>query len=181
MKSRLWVLPCWCALFLLVVFAAQILGAQELLPLDVKTGLWEVTHTSQTGGMPPLPSQLRLTPEQRAKIEEAWKANAAERAKPQITKTCITKEKLTKETPFGENQPSCKRTVLTSTSSKLEVQEQCPEANGMKMNLTFRVEAVNSENIKGVIEAAMSGGSRAMNTTSNITGRWVSPVCGTVK
>ena len=180
MKSRLWVLPCWCALFLLVVFAAQILGAQELLPLDVKTGLWEVTHTSQTGGMPPLPSQLRLTPEQRAKIEEAWKANAAERAKPQITKTCITKEKLTKETPFGENQPSCKRTVLTSTSSKLETRVQC-DVEGVKNVGTFQVEALSQESVKGAVHMTTSGGDHTLNMTSSFTANWIAPACGDVK
>lgn len=96
MKSGLWVLPYWCAMFLLVASTAQVVGPQQIHPLDVKTGLWEVTSTPQVGAMPPMPPHLgRLTPEQRAKIEERWKANAAERAKPQTKNTCITKEKLT--------------------------------------------------------------------------------------
>ena len=169
-------------MFFLVVSAAQVVGPRQIHPLDVKTGLWEVTSTPQVGAMPPMPPHLgRLTPEQRAKIEERWKANAAERAKPRPRILVSPRKKLTNETPFGEHKPSCKRTVLTSTSSTLEVQEQCAEANRTKLDVTFRVEAVNSENVKGVVEAAMSGGGRAMKTSSEITGKWVSPVCGTVQ
>ncbi len=57
--------------------AAQV-ATQKLTPLQVKTGLWEVTtNTTRTRQMPMSPDLMaRMTPEQRAKMEEGMKANA---------------------------------------------------------------------------------------------------------
>lgn len=50
-------------------------------PLNVKTGLWQVTEISTTSGVPPLPAGMqarldKMTPEQRAKLEAAMKGRS---------------------------------------------------------------------------------------------------------
>ncbi len=155
---------------------------QKIQPLDLKLGLWEVTTTSAMSGQMPMPPEAlaKLTPEQRARMEERMKANSSAQEKPTTRKECITKEKLSKENAFGEERKFCTRTVTTSTGSKLEIKIQCAE-NGMKSDGMLRIEAVNFETVKGSMNMAMSGGERTMNMNSNFTGKWVSAACGEVQ
>jgi hypothetical protein len=69
-------------------------------PLNVKTGLWEATMTTTTSGAAPIPAELlsRLTPEQRAKMEEGAKVKAsfASKTRTITSKSCVTREQLEK-------------------------------------------------------------------------------------
>jgi hypothetical protein len=49
--------------------------------LNVKLGLWEVTSTTHTSGMPPLPKAMldQMTPAQRAQMPSSRKPKAARR------------------------------------------------------------------------------------------------------
>ena len=63
----------------LVLFAGSALWATDTItPLDVKLGQWESTLTTESNGLPPIPPEVldRLSPEQRAKMEERMKAYA---------------------------------------------------------------------------------------------------------
>ncbi len=152
-------------------------SADTLQPLDVKLGLWETTTTTQISGMPPIPPEAlaRLTPEQRARIEASMGAQGGQ-PKTHTTKSCMTKEKMEKAM-FGEERQNCKRTVITSTSSKTEVRLDCDQ-QGIKTSGTVRVDAINSENVKGSVKAESTGGGNTMNVNSNFTSKWLSSDCG---
>jgi hypothetical protein len=79
----------WVWLFCSVAFGA------DAAPLDIKMGLWESTTTMERCRTPPIPPELleRLTPEQRAKIEEHAKAQQG--AKTTTRKHCIKKRTST--------------------------------------------------------------------------------------
>ena len=154
----------------------------KVQPLNVRLGLWERTTTVTTRGEMPIPPDLlaKLTPEQRAKMEETMKARSAGAPRTTTKKGCLTKEQLDKAFAFGEERKSCTRTIITSTSSKLEVRLECAE-QGMKSDGTFQVEALSPENVKGSVHMVATSGDRTMNTTSNFTAKWLGPACGDVK
>jgi hypothetical protein len=120
-----------------------------------------------------------MTPEQRARMEERMKAQGENATKARVRKSCVTKEKLEKSTMFEERQ-ECKRTVLTSTGSKLEVRAEC-ETRGTKVNVSTVAEALDSENIKGTMQVTASGGEKTMNMDSTFTGKWLGAACGDVE
>jgi hypothetical protein len=107
----------------LMVTASALWAADKYQPLDVKTGLWEVSTTISTGGQLPIPADLleKLTPEQRARFEERMNAKSLQPAKPIVSKNCLTQEQLDKGDSFTENRKSCTHTIVSSTRSKAEV------------------------------------------------------------
>ena len=167
---------------LIVLWSSFLWGTDKIQPLDVKVGLWEVTHDSQVSGLPPIPPEAlaRMTPEQRAKFEERMKARASQGSKTTTRRHCVTKEELNKENTFGEDQKSCTKTVMTSSSRKLELRMECMRET-TKTNGTFRVEAIDSENVKGSTQMVVTGGDRTMNINSTFTAKWIGPDCGDTK
>ena len=164
---------------LVVVSSSFLCAADQIQPLDVKLGLWETTFaTNQMSGMPSIPPEAmaNLPPEQRAKIEEAMKARGAANAR----RTCITKDKLDKTNAFSDERKTCTRTVVTSTSHKLEMRVECGD-QASKVTGTVRIEAVDSENIKGTTQMAGGTSDHPMNVNGSFTAKWIGSDCGTVK
>jgi hypothetical protein len=158
------------------------LTQEKLQPLNVKLGLWETDWTRTMSGQMPIPDELlsRLTPEQRAKMEERMKARAAQSTKASTHKECLTKEKLDKELAFGDDRKECTRTVITSTSSKAQFRMRCADGD-VKSDGTFVVEAVNTENVKGSVNMMASGNGHTMNSSGTFTSKWLGSDCGDVK
>ena len=159
-------------------------AADEYKPLDVKVGLWEATTTNQTSGMPPIPEELlsRLTPEQRAKMEEAVKAREAKGPQTKVTKSCLTKEALAKANAFGgEDNGTCKRTLVNSSSSKQDIHFECGEGNTKtKSTGDLHLEAVNSENVKGNTLVTSTDGTHSMKVQVTFSAKWLGADCGDV-
>jgi hypothetical protein len=111
---------------LLCTSVCSSLWAADFHALDVKTGQWETTVTGQITGAPAIPAEVltQLTPEQRAKMESAMGGRGA---KPMVTTSCKTKEKLNQAWTTGQNQKSCTTTVTSSSSSKQEVHLECSQ------------------------------------------------------
>ena len=166
-----------------VLLAAPLLCAQQkITPLNVKLGLWDSTWTSSSKGQLPLPQEMldRMTPEQRAKFEAAVQAQAAKGAIPQSSKYCLTREKLN-EHVFRDNDPDCTQTVVTSTSSKLDVKLHCTKGKGISDG-SFQIEALDSGSVKGKLHMTITGdGGRSMDIDGNFSGKWLGPACGDVK
>jgi hypothetical protein len=161
-----------------LLFCSMALAAESLQPLDVKLGLWESTTTMEHSGAPPIPEEVlaKLTPEQRAKIEERAKASAQQGPKTTTRKSCIKKEDLEKAMAFGNNDNRCHRTILTSSSSKLELRIECG-AGTMKTNGDVHVEAIGSEHVKGSVQMTVGDGTRSMKMNSTFESKWLGPVC----
>lgn len=151
----------------------------QKLPLDVKLGLWETTSTTNVGGQLPVsPDQMaNLTPEQRAKIEQAIKGMSG---KPIISKSCLTKEKLDKGLAFNERK-ECTHKLLNSSSRNLEVQMTCTEKEGQTANVLVKANALSSTNVKGTTHITVEGGGRTMTSDGSFTSKWISSDCGSVK
>jgi hypothetical protein len=94
-------------------------------PIDIKPGLWEITMTSQTSGVPPIPNLDQMTPEQRARIEAAMKGLAGPRTT--TARKCITRDDIQKaiaEASSGKNN-SCSPKLVSSSASKLVLRVDC--------------------------------------------------------
>jgi hypothetical protein len=155
------------------------LWAADFRPLDVKTGEWESTMTGQTSGQPPIPDEVlnRLTPEQRAKMEAAMQARGTRGPKTTVNKSCLTKDQLDKAFNLGdESTKACTRALVTSSGSKQEIHLECTR-EGMKSSGTIKVEAIDSENVKGSMQMAMTNGDRTMNMNYTFAAKWIGPAC----
>jgi hypothetical protein len=169
-------------LIAIVVFSLTLFAADKITPLNVKEGLWEMTVTHSMTGMPAMPSippdaLAKMPPEQRARMEAMMKGGATT----DVHKECVTKEKLEKQSAFSDDRKECTRTVLNSTSSKLEMKIHCKGEEQGTMDGTLRVEAIGSDNVKGKMEAATSASGRSMNMNFTFSSRYLGPACGDVK
>lgn len=166
----------------ILLWSFAIWAADRVQPLDIKTGLWEITTTNLMSGMPPIPPETlaRMTPEQRARFEESMKATMSGKPKTTTRKDCVTREKLNKDYLFGEERKQCTRTVITASSSKTEMKMQCQEEN-MKMDGTVRMEVLSSEQVKGTVKMMATGSGRTMNVDVDFNARYLGPVCGDTK
>lgn len=162
---------------LVCMWASLLLAGGSFQPLNIKTGLWQVTWNYTVSGHRSWPPDVLagMSPEQRARVEEAMKTMASGVAKPRILRQCVTKEQLSKD-PFSENPKSCSETVISSTGREMLIRGVCLE-NGVKGDMTARVEALDSENIKGSVQLIAAEGKNSMNTNASFTGKWMAPVC----
>jgi Protein of unknown function (DUF3617) len=153
-------------------------AADTFHPLDVRPGMWENTMTVQMSGTPPIPPEVlaKLTPQQRAMMDARIKAQQSQPATPKVRKHCITKEDLAKPLDFGQDRGTCKRTMVTSTSSKQELRLEC-EMGGIKSNGTVRIEAADAEHVTVASHIQSGDGARAMTIDANGTGKWVGATC----
>ncbi|MGB9072293.1 MAG: DUF3617 domain-containing protein [Terriglobales bacterium] len=170
-------------LALLVLSSFSLWAGDKIQPLDIKLGLWEVTSTTAMTGMPPIPPDVlaNMSAEQRAKMEAAMGARSGGAPKTTARKTCITQEKMDKQTAFSDEHKNCTHTVVSSSSRKLEIKLQCTEPQNATMSGTVQVEVLNSETLKGSMRMASTGGGRTMNVNSDFTSRYLGSACGDVK
>ncbi len=167
-----------------VISAIAVWAADKSIALNVKTGLWESTTTIKVGGEIPLPPGMleRLTPEQRARLEERMKSNSGERTNTFTERHCLTKEELQKGFKLGgtPKDAECTQTILTSTSTKAEVRMVCTIEN-IRGEGTIEVEASDPENVKGSGHMAANGNGHAMESSSTFTSKWIGSNCGETK
>jgi hypothetical protein len=156
------------------LFCAGICAAQT--PLNIKTGEWESTVSSDTNGQLPVPQEMidKMTPEQRAKMEAMMKARGMQGPRTSVTKHCIKKEDLDK--PFGNDNKSCKPTIVTSSATKQEIHMECDMGGGKQVG-TLKFEAVDSSTVRGSMQMSASNGGRTMNVNSTFSGKWLGSAC----
>ena len=78
-------------------------------------------------------------------------------------------------------QKQCTKTVVTSSSSKLEMRMHCTMEGGAKADGTVRVERISSDSTKGSVQMTSTSGDHTMNMNSTFTSKWLGPDCGDVK
>lgn len=161
-----------------LAFSGCVWAADKPQPMKVKPGLWETTMTTTTSGEMPISAELlsKLTPEQRARMEQRLKDNSGEKTRTMTYKTCQTKEQL-EELEFGHEQGKCTRTVVSSTGSTIDLRIACAD-EGMNTNGSLHFEALSPENIKGSSQMNANGGGHAKSVHISFAAKWIGPVCG---
>ena len=133
-----------------VLLSATALMAASLDPLNVKTGLWQVTMTSKVNQLP------------------APNTSTYE--------SCVRKEDLSKY-PFTDPEANCTWNVVSSTGSKMEANGTCtPEGMG-NVEFRMRLEAVDSGNVRGTGQLTANGPAGIMNGSYAGTAKWINAKC----
>jgi hypothetical protein len=153
----------------------------KIQPLNVKPGLWETTTTRKTSGASPIPPETlaKLSPEQRARLEQRMNTNTGGNTNTLTERHCVTKEDVEKA-DFGQGKGECTYTVETSTSTQGKGTYSC-DVEGMKVNGDLDITATDAEHIKGSSHGSLSGGGRTMNVESTFASRFLSASCGNAK
>jgi hypothetical protein len=161
----------------LCLSASAALTAQ-LQPLNVKTGLWQVTEVSTvTAAIPPeLQARLsQLPPATRAQLQSRFEGT------PHTTtyNTCVTPADLAK-LPFQGPNEKCNWTTLTSTGSDMEVHGTACQAagnnDGTRAEADVRIHVISSENATGSVQITVTG-NQTMNSSATFTGTWRGATC----
>lgn len=154
-------------------------------PLDIKTGLWEITHTTETSGVPPIPADVlaQMPPERRAQMEKMMQHRQDQGPKTRVSKSCITQDKLDK--PFNENEDRdehCKHTIVKQTSTTQDVHFDCSDEDKQRMTSgDFHLQAIDREHVKGMVKVNSSAEEHAMKMNMEMAGKWLGSDCGTTK
>jgi hypothetical protein len=156
--------------------------AAELQSLNIKPGLWESKRTINRTGALPIPAEMlsRLTPEQRARMEERMKANSAAHTSTTTEKHCVTKEDLERDRLKLAEAKECTTTVLNSTSSSVKAKMVC-EQEGMHATGTLELTATDPEHMNGSYRSAVNADGHTMNVEGNWTSKWLGSSCGNVR
>jgi hypothetical protein len=154
----------------------------KLQSLNIKPGLWESTRTIKRTGALPIPAEMlnRLTPEQRARMEERMKANSAAHTNTTTEKHCITKEDLEKDRLKLADAKECTATVLNSTSTSVKAKLVC-DIEGMHATGTLELVAADPEHLNGSSQSTINGEGHTMSVEGAWTSKWLGSSCGNVK
>lgn len=161
-----------------LVMPALLAGADKT-PLNVKTGLWQVTVNHTTNGQIGIPPDVaaKLTPEQLAAAEAAMKNRAVGTpSAPQVYQKCITKDDLSRDAFGNRDKQSCTEKVVKSTGSDLELEETCANQQG-KTDTHLNLHAVDSEHVKGMGHVISTIGGHNMTVDLKFDSKWVGSSC----
>ncbi len=139
---------------------ASSFGGDNYQPLNVKTGLWQVTEHTIAKGLPP--------------------SMAAMANHTNTYKTCVTPEKL-RENPFSDHK--CNWTLVKSSSSDMEAKGTACDAGknqGTSTAVHYKLHATDAEHVNGSGDWTATGGGQNMNGTVDGSGHWVAASCGNV-
>jgi len=167
LRTRIAWLACCCA-------APLALAADKL---DVKPGLWEITSTHHISGVPPMPKEWteKVTPEQRAAMEAAFKKEAEKGPETDTERECISKKEAEQSFDIGDTK-DCTQKVVRTTKTTQEVHLSC---NGeFKGSGVLRVTSPTPQTMTGSLELQLGEGKDAMKVKSELEGRWLGPDCG---
>lgn len=173
---------------ILCLIAAGLPALASADKINVKTGLWETTTTTDMSGMPqtstiPPETLAKMPPEQRARIEAVMGARNAAGGHDHKSQSCVTEKDLERGfKPDQGRESECKAVSTKVDSSSQEVHMQC---NGQKMKGTgvFRITIRNRESYEGLMEMNMTDatGEHPINMKMHMQGKWLSSDCGSVK
>jgi hypothetical protein len=172
-------------LVLLTMLAPLVASADDLKPIDVKTGLWETTSKTEITGMPamampqiPEDTLAKMPPEQRARVEAMMKGRGMGGPQTNTTKSCLTKEALERGLNF-QNDKQCTTKLTSSSFGKQEIHLEC-NRNNMQMAGDVVIDRLDSEHLKGSGVIKTVGG---MNMTIKMSyeTKFLSSDCGDVK
>jgi hypothetical protein len=153
-------------------------AADDVAPLNVKPGQWETTVTIARSGQLPIPPEVleKMTPEQRAVLEERMKASAAQVPQTRVAKRCFTKEDLANAYGANEDNKTCKRTIVTSSPSGQEFKIECTNGQ-MTSTGAGHVDVIDSEHIGGKTKLSMTRGGQTMTVETTFSSKWLGADC----
>ena len=168
---------------LFVVLGAGTCIVAVAAPPNAKPGLWERTVTRQMEGAPvaPVADRSKLTPEQRARVEQMMSMRGATAPTTSIVRYCVTPEAAQQWESFSRedgDDAKCERKVEDESARSLKVSLACA---GGRQKGTVAFTAVDPDRIRGTITWVRQEESGERKTTVEMDSRWLASDCGGVK
>jgi Protein of unknown function (DUF3617) len=165
-----------------IAVAAATISALAAAP-NARPGLWERTVIRQMEGAPPPPvaTGTKLTPEQRARIEQMMTARGATAPTTSVVRYCITPEAAQRWDSFAQDnggEGKCERTAQDESAGSLRMSLVC---GGGKQQGTVTLTAAEPNRVRGTITWVRHDDGGDRKTTIEIDSRWLSADCGAVK
>jgi uncharacterized protein DUF3617 len=141
-----------------VVFAAT----GKIQPLNVMTGLWQMTETVTWTGLPPQFAAMMKN------------------AQPISYKSCVKPKDLSTN-PWGNgSSEKCTWTAVNSTGTDMDVRATGCDLGkdyGMTAEVHGKIHVLDSEHGTGSMEVILTGNGQTMNGHASYTGKWIAPTC----
>jgi hypothetical protein len=154
-KASLGVGMCWAA-------GAAFAAMQQVQPLNVKTGLWQITQTVTWTGLPP---QLEVALQNGRKV---------------AYKSCVKTDDLSTNPWADGSGQDCHWTVLNSNGTDMEVKGTSCDLGkdfGMTAEVHGTIHVVDPENGTGSMRITLSGNGLTLNGQASYTGKWIAARC----
>jgi hypothetical protein len=172
-----------------LTLSSSVLFAQDKITLpNVKEGLWEVTLSHTSSGLPagiPPEALAKMTPEQRAQVEAMMKQKGmSSNGNTTVVKNCVTKQKIAEGMAFAQNRENCTHSLVNSSSVRYEYKIHCDEnKNGKKTTIdgTTVVDVLGSDSVKGTSHVSMNTDGHPMTMDSTFTSKYLGADCGDIK
>jgi hypothetical protein len=172
----------------LVIGAAALIASTAFAQSQMKPGLWEITHKTQTSGaqmeqgMAQMQQQMAsMPPEQRKMVEEMMARRGVKMGGAagggMTVKVCMTKEMVERhEMPTTRGE--CKTTRQASGGNTMKVAFTCvnPPSSGEGQ---FTFNSSESYSMKMAVNTQIQGKPETMNMEGS--GRWLGADCGDIK
>ena len=127
-----------------------VVAADNIQPLNLKAGLWQVTTTMTIQGMG--------APQTRT------------------YKSCVTKENMN-QYPFTDRENDCKYKVQSSTGSHMDVSGSCVYQGGEKADFKIQLDVIDSEHAQGSGQLTLAGPQGTMHGDYSGKGKWIAASC----
>lgn len=152
--------------------------------LDLKAGLWQTTahvQMSMPSAMSMQSADLsKLSPAQRAQIQQMMAQMPGTSRPPIVTKSCVTDKQLADARNFAPaNRPDCTQTILKSTPSEIDAQVVCTGKDSANMTGSFK--SSSPEAFSGVLQGTVSEEGHTIPISNTMEGKWLGSDCGDVK
>lgn len=157
------------------LLAGTAIAAMTHVPLNVKTGAWQMTLKTTMNGNPiPAAALAQMPPDRRAKVMAAMQARSGKTTS-QVYKECVTATDLNDPGKFGphDGDSHCTNTLVASTPSVTKVRMTCTGEDASSGTATFQ--ASSPTTIVGVIDLAGIGGGAKVHVEE--TGTWLGASC----
>ena len=147
------------AISVICLTASLATAAGDVQPLNVKTGLWQMTEVVTWTGLPPQYAAMMRN------------------AQPMKYQSCV-KEKDLSTNPWANKKDKCAWTTLKSSSTDMEIEaKSCQMANFGTADFHGTIHASDSENGTGSMSIVMTANGQTMNGHVAIVGKWVAASC----
>jgi hypothetical protein len=140
------------------MIASVAMGSGKYEPLNIKTGLWQVTETWSATG---LPNGMSVPPHTTT------------------YKNCVTQKDLAAN-PFNDVQQKCSWTVLNSTATDMELKGTGCAVGGnddVKANVHLKLHVVDQEHVTGSGDWTGTANGQSMSGSASGSGKLVSATC----
>jgi len=149
---------------------------------DMKTGEWEFTRITKSGGdRSALIDMAKLTPEQRTRVEETLKHQATAPAKTTVRKRCLTQTDLDKALDKVDAAQAGQKCSINKTevdAHHFAVKRECTDdSSGATMYFESHMDVLSPVAVRGTTDIRITRSGKTSTDHNDISGKWLGAVC----